>query len=180
MKPKSFVIAAVAALALASLGLVARRLDRVITSPELRQTATHPMQYYVSLPTGWTNTDWIMYWTQPDDGTTPPATYTHDYYAVAATLDSTGAITYTDGTIGFDDSGDYQYTPSNTATGSFVTGPNGRIEVDAPLSDVGLASGTQMGTVGGATDEGDPVTGLITDTAAGSGSWTLGTTSCLG
>jgi hypothetical protein len=133
-----------------------------------------------TLPTGWTNADWLVYWTQPDDGTAPPATYTHDYYAVAATLDSTGAITYTDGTIGFDDSGNYQYTPSNTVTGSFVAGPSGRIEIDAPLSDVGLASGTQMGTVGGATDEGNPVTGLIVDTAAGNGSWTLGTTSCLG
>ena len=133
-----------------------------------------------TVPTGWTNADWIMYWTQPDDGTAPPATYTHDYYAVAATLDATGAVTYTDGTIAFDDSGNYQYSPVNTVTGSFVTGPNGRIEVDAPPSDVGLASGTQMGTVGGATDEGDPVTGLIVDTAAGNGSWTLGTTSCLG
>jgi hypothetical protein len=68
----------------------------------------------------------------------------------------------------------------NTVTGTYVTGQKGRIEVDAPLSDVGLASGTQMGTVGGATDEGNPVTGLIVDTAAGSGSWTLGTTSCIG
>jgi hypothetical protein len=133
-----------------------------------------------TLPTGWTSEDWIMYWTQPDDGTAPPATYTHDYYAVAATLDATGVVTYTDGTIAFDDSGDYQYSPVNTVTGSFVTGDSGRIEVDAPLSDVGLASGTQMGTVGGATDEGNPATGLIVDTAAGGGSWTLGTTSCLG
>jgi hypothetical protein len=133
-----------------------------------------------TLPTGWTSADWIMYWTQPDDGVAPPATYTHDYYAVAATLDATGAITYTDGTIAFDDSGDYQYNAVNTVTGSFVTGDGGRIEIDAPLSDVGLAAGTQMGTVGGATDEGDPVTGLIVDTAAGGGSWTLGTTSCLG
>jgi len=52
--------------------------------------------------------------------------------------------------------------------------------VDAPLADVGLASGTQMGTVGGATDEGDPLAGPIVDTAAGSDSWTLGTASCLG
>jgi hypothetical protein len=133
-----------------------------------------------TLPTGWTSADWIMYWTQPDDGVAPPATYTHDYYAVAATLDATGAITYTNGTIAFDDSGDYQYNAVNTVTGSFVTGDGGRIEIDAPLSDVGLAAGTQMGTVGGATDEGDPVTGLIVDTAAGGGSWTLGTTSCLG
>jgi hypothetical protein len=84
------------------------------------------------------------------------------------------------GTIAFDDSGDYQYTPVNTVTGSFVTGAEGSIEVDAPLADVGLAFRTQMGTVGGATDEGNPATGLIVDTAAGSGSWTLGTTSCLG
>jgi hypothetical protein len=37
-----------------------------------------------------------------------------------------------------------------------------------------------MGTVGGATDEGNDVEGLIVDQAPGSGSWTLGTTSCLG
>jgi hypothetical protein len=133
-----------------------------------------------TLPTGWTGADWIMYWTQPDDGVTPPATYTHDYYAVSASLDALGNVTYTDGTLAFDDSGDTQYTSSNTVTGSFLTGSNGRIEIDAPLADVGLASGTQMGTVGGVTDEGNPVTGLIVDTAAGGGSWTLGMTSCLG
>lgn len=66
------------------------------------------------------------------------------------------------------------------ATGTFTPGVNGRVEVDAPLSDVGLASGTQMGTVGGATDEGNDGEGLIVDEASGSGSWTLGTTSCLG
>jgi hypothetical protein len=37
-----------------------------------------------------------------------------------------------------------------------------------------------MGTVDGGTDEGEPVVGLIVDTAAGGGSWTLGSTSCLG
>ena len=133
-----------------------------------------------TVPSGWLNADWIMYWSQPDDGVAPPATYTKDYYAVAATLDATGAVTYTDGTIAFDDSGNYQYSPVNTITGSFTPGDRGVVEIDAPLADVGLASGTQMGTVGGATDEGNPVTGLIVDTAAGNGSWTLGTTSCLG
>jgi hypothetical protein len=55
------------------------------------------------------------------------------------------------------------------------------VEVDAPVGDVGqLASGTQLGTVGGATDEGSPLVGLITDTATGSGSWTLGSPSCIG
>jgi hypothetical protein len=133
-----------------------------------------------TLPTGWTSEDWIMYWTQPANGVTPPTSYTHDYYAVAATLDALGNLTYTDGTIAFDDTGNYQYNPINTVTGNFTPGQSGVVEVDAPLGDVGLASGTQMGTVGGATDEGDPVSGLIVDTAAGSGSWTLGTPSCLG
>jgi pseudomonalisin len=132
------------------------------------------------LPEGWTSADWIVYWTQPADGVTPPASYTKDYYAVEATLDATGAVTYTDGTIAFDDQGDSQYTSNNTVTGRFVPGQNGVVEIDAPVADVGnLASGTQLGTVGGQTDESNAVTGLIVDTATGSGSWTLGSPSCL-
>ncbi len=133
-----------------------------------------------TVPTGWLNEDWIMYWTQPNDGVPPPAGDVSDDYAVAATVDVLGNITYTDGTIAFDSSGGYSYTAVNTVTGSFTPGQNGRVEVDAPLSDVGLASGTQMGTVGGATDEGNDVEGLIVDQASGNGSWTLGTTSCIG
>ena len=133
-----------------------------------------------TVPTGWENEDWIMYWTQPDNGVPPPTGDVSDAYAVAATVDVLGNITYSDGTIAFDSSGGYSYTAANTVTGSFTPGENGRVEVDAPLSDVGLASGTQMGTVGGATDEGNNVEGLIVDEAAGSGSWTLGTPSCLG
>jgi hypothetical protein len=133
-----------------------------------------------AVPTGWLNEDWIVYWTQPDDGVPPPTGDVSDAYAVEATVDALGNITYTDGTIAFDSSGGYSYSPVNTVTGTFTPGANGRVEVDAPLSDVGLASGTQMGTVGGATDEGNDVEGLIVDEAAGSGSWTLGTTSCLG
>src|SRR5204863_6893888 len=51
------------------------------------------------VPTGWTGEDWILYWTQPATGITPPAGYTKTYYAVAAAVDLTGAVTYTDGTI---------------------------------------------------------------------------------
>src|SRR5262249_41653419 len=48
-----------------------------------------------SAPMGWTSADWIMYWTQPDDGVTPPATYTHDYYAVAGGVTpSSGCVQY--------------------------------------------------------------------------------------
>lgn len=133
-----------------------------------------------TVPTGWLNEDWLLYWTQPDDGIPPPAGDVSDDYAVEATVDALGNIEYTDGTIAFDSSGGYNYTPVNTVTGSFTPGANGTVEIDAPLSDVGLASGTQMGTIGGSTDEGNDVEGLIVDQAAGSGSWTLGTTSCLG
>ena len=87
---------------------------------------------------------------------------------------------YTDGTIAFDDSGNYQYSPMHTVSGRVVPGQNGLVEIDAPVGHVGnLAAGTQLGTVGGATDEGNLLTGLIVDTAAGSGSWTLGSPSCL-
>lgn len=134
-----------------------------------------------TVPTGWTGMDWILYWTQPADGVTPPASYTKDYYAVAISVDATGVVSYTDGTIAFDDSGNYQYNPVNTITGRFVPGQNGLVEADAPVGDVGhLAAGTRLGTVRGATDEGNPVTGLIVDTATGNGSWTLGSPSCLG
>jgi hypothetical protein len=133
-----------------------------------------------TVPTGWLNEDWLLYWTQPDDGVPPPTGDLSDAYAVEATVDALGNISYTDGTIAFDSSGGYSYTSVNTVTGSFTPGENGRVEIDAPLSDVGLASGTQMGTVGGATDEGNDVEGLIVDQASGGGSWTLGTTSCLG
>jgi pseudomonalisin len=133
-----------------------------------------------TVPTGWLNEDWILFWTQPDDGVPPPAGDVSDAYAVEATVDVLGNITYTDGTIAFDSTGGYSYTSNNTVTGSFTPGAQGRVEIDAPLSDLGLASGTQMGTVGGATDEGNDVEGLIVDQAAGGGSWTLGTTSCLG
>ena len=134
-----------------------------------------------AVPTGFTSEDWIMYWTQPADGVPPPTSYTKDYYAVEISVDVTGAISYTDGTIAFDDSGDYQYSPVNTITGRFVPGQNGIVEADAPVGDVGsLVAGTQLGTVGGATDEGNLVTGLIVDTASGNGSWTLGSPTCLG
>ena len=49
---------------------------------------------------------------------TPPAGYAKDY-AVAVAVDLTGAITYTDGTIAFDDSGNYQYSSANTVTVRF-------------------------------------------------------------
>jgi hypothetical protein len=154
--------------------------DVALSSDGTKVRAALTVQNFsTTVPTGWTSEDWIMYWTQPDDGVPPPTGDMSDDYAVAATVDALGNVTYSDGTIAFDSSGGYSYTPVNTVTGSFVTGPNGRIEVDAPLADVGLASGTQMGTVGGATDEGNPAEGLIVDEAAGNGSWTLGTTSCL-
>jgi pseudomonalisin len=132
------------------------------------------------VPQGWTSMDWMVYWTQPATGATPPPNYTVVYYAVDVSIDATGAVTYTDGIVAYDDQGDSQYSAVNTVTGRVVEGRRGLIEVDAPLSHLGgLANGSQMGTVAGQTAESNPATGLIIDTASGSGSWRLGSPTCL-
>ena len=64
MKPKALVLAGVVVAAAFLLGVVAARrrllLDGemlpVINSPERRAASTHPLQYYISLPPGWSKT----------------------------------------------------------------------------------------------------------------------------
>ena len=102
----------------ARLGTAARHAPRRRGAVERRQGragGADRRELHADRATGWTGADWIMYWTQPDDGVAPPATYTHDYYAVAASVDALGNVTYTDGTIAFDDSGDEQYSSVNGA-----------------------------------------------------------------
>jgi hypothetical protein len=133
-----------------------------------------------TLPQGWTTMDYIVDWTKPATGVAPPATYTTDDWAAQVSVDSSGAITYTDGTIAFDDQGDSQYTSANTVTGSFHPGKNGTIEIDVPLAHVGgPKKGASLGVVGGQTDESNPATGLIVDTASTAKEYTLGAKSCL-
>lgn len=59
-------------------------------------------------------------------------TYKGTTYFADAEVDSTGAVTYGDGTV----SGN-QYNSAHTDTGHFGSGPNGVVEVDVPLANVG-------------------------------------------
>lgn len=130
-----------------------------------------------SLPTGFTSEDWILSWAKP----VPQAATSSDsfYYAAAATVDAVNGLTFSDGILDVTSSG-YTYTPSNTITGKFTDGPNGVVEIDVPLTHIGSpAVGSDMGIVSAATDEGNPVTGLIVEQAAGSRGYTLGDPSCL-
>jgi hypothetical protein len=59
-------------------------------------------------------------------------TYKGTTYFADAEVDSTGAVTYHDGTV----SGS-QYTSAHTDTGHFGSGTNGVVRVDVPLANVG-------------------------------------------
>ncbi|HEX6487749.1 MAG TPA: hypothetical protein VF137_02595 [Candidatus Dormibacteraeota bacterium] len=76
-----------------------------------------------TVPTGATGEDWYMVWNYK--GTT--------YFSQVnqSALPGQGP-TYGDGTV----SGN-QYNPANTDSGSFTVGPNGVVEVDVPLANVG-------------------------------------------
>jgi hypothetical protein len=59
-------------------------------------------------------------------------TYNATTYFADAEVDATGAVTYHDGTVA-----GTQYTTAHDDTGHFGSGPNGVVEVDVPLADVG-------------------------------------------
>ena len=127
---------------------------------------------------GWTSMDYMVFWTKPATGVTPPATYTQDYFAAVVSVDSGGTPTYTDGNAAYDDQGDSQYSSVNTVTGTFTPGPRGRSR-STSRSRTWAGVGAPLGTAG-AQPTRRTLTGLIVDPAVGNGSWTLGTTSCLG
>ena len=87
------------------------------------------------VPTPWTIIDYQAYWSL---GST--------VYAVDAEVDKLGNVTYTDGTFQVVQNStvgnQYQFVPNptSTATGTFGSGPSGKIEVDAPLSEIGSPS----------------------------------------
>jgi hypothetical protein len=107
-------------------------------------------------------------------------------YAVDVQVDTSGNVTYADGTMTVTDAGgttNYQFTPnpSSTATGTFGSGPKGRVEVDVPLSDVGsppsgaALQGAQAYTADGTT----PALGFIVDQAGPGKDYKVGQTTCL-
>ena len=131
------------------------------------------------IPTGSNYLDYELLWNY-----TPPGG-SATLYGVDVQVDSSGNVTYADGTDTLSN-GLYQFSP-NTAgnpTGSFGSGPNGVIEVDVPLGDVGSPKvGDVLNQPTGFTADGvnAVVTGLgnIVDQDQSTGTYTLGQPTCI-
>ena len=128
-----------------------------------------------TLPTGASSNDYQFFWSDPSGNTGPNA--------VDVQVDSSGNVTYQDGTETVTTAGgssNYQFTPSSTskATGTFGSGPGGAIEVDVPLSELKLRLGDKLTAVGAYTAADYPGLGFILD-QDGPGSYTLGEPTCV-
>jgi hypothetical protein len=89
------------------------------------------------VPSGSNFNSYDFYWTNPAGDSGPNA--------VEVQVSSSGAVTYSDGTestVG----GNFQYAPSSShvARGKFGSGPNAKIEVDVPLSELKLKLGNVL------------------------------------
>ena len=129
-----------------------------------------------TIPTESNYNDYEFYWTNPSGDTGP--------YAVDVQVSSSGTVTYADGTE-TDTSGEIQFTRSATsaATGSFGSGPDGTIEVDVPLSELGLKVGDTLTGSSAYSATGDNVavtgTGFIVDQDGPGNSYKLGQPTCI-
>lgn len=128
------------------------------------------------VPTGSNFNDYDFYWTNPAGDSGPNA--------VEAQVNSSGKVTYSDGTESTIQ-GNFNYTPSSTskATGKFGSGRNGAIEVDVPLSEMRLKLGKVLGKPAAysATGVNGQVTSLgsIADQAGPGRSYKLGQSTCI-
>lgn len=132
--------------------------------------------------------DYEVYWNYaPAGGSTTT-------YAVDVQVDSSGNITYADGTeqiTGTGSATNYQFVPnsSSAATGSFGSGPNGAIEVDVPLADIGspkagdVLSAASAYTADGLSSPSSPIGatgyGTISDQDGPAAGYHLGQTTCI-
>ena len=120
-----------------------------------------------TLPSGRTVMGYTMYWT-----------FGGTIYATSADVDSTGTVTYTSGTLTVVNNSP-TYSGVNTVTGSFGSGPNGIVEIDAPLSGVGAPppGSTLTGThayTGASAGAGGISAGQISDSDGPGLNYTLG------
>jgi pseudomonalisin len=83
-----------------------------------------------TVPTGAAADEWYMSWTF--GGTS----YFGNAELTATAAATGGSPTFSDGTVVITGN-EHQYTPVHTDTGSFTTGPNGVIQIDIPLANVG-------------------------------------------
>jgi pseudomonalisin len=131
-----------------------------------------------AIPTGSNYLDYELYWN-----------YNATTYGVDVQVSSSGTVTYVDGTqtvTTANGTSNYQFNPnpSSTATGSFGSGPNGAIEVDMPLSEVGSPKiGEKLTAPGAYTADGinGQVTGLgfIADQDGPGTDYTVGQPTCI-
>jgi hypothetical protein len=98
--------------------------------------------------------DYQIYWTNPSGDTGPNA--------LDAAVNGSGTVTYSAGTTTVVN-GNTSYAASKavSATGTFGSGPNGKVEIDVPLSQMGLKVGQVL-------------TGPVAYTADGNSSLGLG------
>jgi hypothetical protein len=137
-----------------------------------------------TIPSGSNYLDYEMFWNFTPAGAGSPTTY-----GVDVQVDSSDNVTYQDGTetvTTTQGTTNYQFNPNSSsgATGTFGSGPNGAIQVDVPLKDIGSP---QLGDVldgpGAYTADGvnAQVTGLgfIADQDGPGNSYTLGEPTCI-
>jgi hypothetical protein len=137
-----------------------------------------------AIPTGSNYLDYEFFWNYTPAGASSATTY-----AVDVQVDSSGNVTYQDGTetvTTTSGTSNYQFNPNSSsgATGTFGSGPNGEVEVDVPLADVGspklgdVLSGGSAYTADGVNAQ---VTGLgfIADQDGPGSSYALGDSTCI-
>jgi subtilase family serine protease len=110
------------------------------------------------VPTGGTANEYYFLWSYA--GTT--------YFTNAEVDTTTGTVSYSDGTV----SGSQYSTVHSGDTGSFTTGPNGVVEVDVPLANVGSPpTGASLTGPGAQTKvlEGTTATGGLIEAADSAG-----------
>jgi pseudomonalisin len=139
----------------ANLGLTANHEDlRVVIN--LQNMSDTP-------PSGFTLLDYNIYWTNPTGDSS-----SND--AVDAEVDSAGRTSFQDGQEVDDSSeGEYVFAPSTTsaATGTITDGPDGTVEIDVPLAELGLKVGDSLSALQVMTGEGEGVAGAQPANSAG-------------
>lgn len=128
------------------------------------------------IPTGATYLDYQIYWNYTAPGASSPTTYAADVQ-----VDSSGAVTYADGTMTVTQ-GNYQFNANANghATGTFGAGKNGKIEVDVPLADVGNPKlGDVLQSAGAYSADGAAVFGFIVDQDGPAPDYHLGQPTCI-
>ncbi len=120
-------------------------------------------------------TDYLIYWTNPSGDSGPNA--------VDATVNSAGKVTFTDGTVTVvNGNTQYSASPTSSAIGRFGHGPNGKIEIDVPLSQLHLKVGNVLSRPVGETASGasGPVgsIGSVSDSDKGK-AYKLGQATCI-